>query len=142
MSNQTPDGNLLKQTITVQYGEFSYEFRVPTFRDVLTIQGLSASIRRQFEPDSGTNAILSVDLIGMQFYESVARFQTLIERSSNPYCFTPSKGSQKPTINFEDWPDDFPVMEVVAQFNQELALFRETRDRDRSSSGPAPVSTQ
>src|SRR5208282_2773545 len=108
----------------VLYGEFEYTFKVPSIKDRMDIQGKAALIRKQSDPE-GTGFSLGYDPSTVMLSDKIATFMVLLKDTSAPWVYSPDVVG-KPVIDIDKWPDNVPILEVVDQFNVELAKFRGT----------------
>lgn len=118
--------NVLKNEITIHYAGEEYLFKIPSVRDRIRIAAEAAKIRKDNDPD-GNGVQLGYDPTSVMLTDRIATFTVLIKNASAKWVYQPS--AQGPFIDIDKWPDDVPVMEVVDQFNNELAEFRAKGDR-------------
>jgi hypothetical protein len=118
--------DMLKDVINVSVNGNTFSFRIPSVKDKLKISALAAKLRRDNDPD-GTGFAYGYDVMSMMFFDSIATFMTLYKDSDAPWVFTPNPEDNKPEMNLDKWPNDAPIVEVIEQFNTELATFRKAR---------------
>jgi hypothetical protein len=115
----------LKQKITIRFNNNEYVFKMPTFFDRIKISGTAAKLRKEGDPD-GTGFSLGYDPSAVMLTEKIATFMELLDSTTAAWVYYPDEHG-KPGMDVRQWPDDAPVMEVVDQFNEELAKFRAGR---------------
>jgi len=113
---------IIKSEITVKVGEEEFTFKIPSMQDRIKISAYAVKLRRDADPDGNVTA-LGYDPSVVTQTEYLATFIKLIKSSTAKWVYSPDAHGQ-PSINLDNWPDTAPVMEVVDQFNKELATFR------------------
>lgn len=122
--------NFFKQSITVNYNGEQFEFRIPSMKDKITIDGVAAKLRRDGDPD-GIGLVYGYDPMALGFTIALAKFSTLI-KGGPPWVYTPDKDG-KPIIDINKWPDNTPIEEVVAELDKQLDEFRENWNKPKPS---------
>lgn len=119
-----------QQVITVHYNGDTYEFKVPSVSDKVNIASSAAKLRRDGDPD-GIGVAYGYDPMSLLYIQKLATFKVLI-KAGPPWIFSPDK-DKKPVVDIEKLPDDFPIEEVMDQFDKELELFRASWNKSGSS---------
>jgi hypothetical protein len=115
----------LKNELTITYNNQEYVFKIPSIGDRILISGRAAKLRKESDPD-GTGISLGYDPSAVMLTEKIATFMVLLKSTSSPWVYFPDEHG-KPGMDVTKWPDDVPIMEVVDEFNDELAKFRGAR---------------
>lgn len=115
----------LRNELTINHNNQQYVFKIPTIGDRILIAGRAAKLRKESDPE-GTGISLGYDPSAVMLTEKIATFMVLLNSTSSPWVYYPDEHG-KPAMDVNKWPDDCPIMEVVDQFNDELAKFRGAR---------------
>lgn len=119
--------NILQNELTVTYGPDTYVFKIPSIKDRLSIAAHAAKLRKDSDPE-GNGIALGYDPSAVILSDKLATFIVLLKNTSAKWVYAPAENG-KPQIDIENWSDDVPVMEVIDQFNNELEIFRNNRNK-------------
>lgn len=126
----------------------THNFRIPTFKDEISIGMVARKIRRQFDPD-GLGEPTGLDYTTFNLCQYAAQIKVLLESSSGAqWLWSPEKDADgkptgKLTIDPANWGPDrvAEVAEIGVEFSEKLDRFRSGRTDQGNGEVAPPVAT-